>query len=282
MSDNQNINWYPGHMAKTRRKIVESLKLVDAVIEIKDARIPYSSSNPDIAEIVGPKPRIVLLNKSDLANANITNEWISFYKKSGIIALPIDCKTGFGIKQFFAAVNSVLQQKVQKNKDRGINKALRFLVVGIPNVGKSSFINRLCDKKAKVEDRPGVTRGNQWFSAKNNYLFLDTPGVLWPKFEDSTVGEHLAITGAVKDTVLNIEEIAVSFLNIIKSDYGNNLKERYSVDYAEDSYFMLEAIGKARGMLVHGGETDTERAATMLIDEFRAGKIGRISLERPE
>ncbi len=284
MAENiKNIQWFPGHMAKTRRKIQEDLKLVDAVVEILDARTPFSSSNPEIPSLVGNKPRIILLCKSDLADNEVTEQFVKYYNQNGVSALPVDCKSGEGIKQFFALANETLAQKVEKNRAKGINKALRFMVVGIPNVGKSSFINKLADKKAKVENRPGVTRGNQWFAAANNILFLDTPGVLWPKFQDEKVGERLAITGAIKDPVLDIEEIAVKLIEYLQNNYPMLLPTRYGVDVSGVTpYDALILIGKKRGMLIRGGETDTERTAKMITDEFRNGKIGKISLERPE
>lgn len=282
MGEHQNIQWFPGHMAKTRRAIAESLALVDAVVEIIDARIPSSSRNPVLADIIKQKPRIIVLNKSDIADPAATDEWIKLYESLGDSAVAVDCKSGSGINQFGACVNRVLGHKVELNRQRGVNKALRLMVVGIPNVGKSSFINRLADKRAKVEDRPGVTRGNQWFSTKDNFLLLDTPGVLWPKFDDPIVGERLAFTGAVKDTVLDIEELATGLLDTLCDDYQNLIKERYGVDTAGLTAFeLLCKIGAKRGMLMRGGETNTERAAVMILDEFRAGKIGRITLERP-
>ena len=295
MGEHQNIQWFPGHMAKTRRAIAESLALVDAVVEIIDARIPSSSRNPVLADIIKQKPRIIVLNKSDIADPAATDEWIKLYESLGDSAVAVDCKSGSGIKQFGACVNRVLGHKVELNRQRGVNKALRLMVVGIPNVGNSSFINRLADKRAKVEDRPGVTRGNQWFSTKDNFLLLDTPGVLWPKFDDPIVGERLAFTGAVKDTVLDIEELATGLLDTLCDDYQNLIKERRTAAELTrqvcspggttlaglTAFELLCKIGAKRGMLMRGGETNTERAAVMILDEFRAGKIGRITLERP-
>ncbi len=280
------IQWFPGHMAKTRRKIGESLSLVDAAVEILDARTPLSSRNPELNDILKNKPSIILLNKCDVADSEITNEWIAYFKKMGITAVAVDCKSGTGLKNFATAVKNLLSKKIEAAKQKGINKAIRLMVVGIPNVGKSSFINRLGDKHAKVEDRPGVTRGNQWFSTKDNFLLLDTPGVLWPKFEDEEVAIRLAMTGAVKDSLLDIEFIAVKLIEflVLNPKYKALLENRYKVeiheDY-EDSYDILCNIGAKRGMKARGGDTDTERAAIMLIDEFRGGKIGNITLERP-
>lgn len=278
----KNIHWFPGHMAKTRRKISESLSLVDAAVEILDARTPLSSRNPDLCEILKDKPRLIILNKSDLADPNITKEWINYFQSLNIPAIALDCKNGNGVKSFNSAIKKLLQNKLESNEKKGINKALRLMVVGIPNVGKSSFINRLAQKRAKVEDRPGVTRGNQWFSTNENFLLLDTPGVLWPKFEDTAVAERLAITGAIKDTVLDIEELAVKLLDFLIYSYQDNLINRYKIkSINEDSYELLCDIAASRGMLARGGSADTERAAIMLIDEFRGGKIGQISLEKP-
>ena len=283
MSDNKaTINWFPGHMTKAKRKIAEQIKLVDAVAEIVDARIPVSSRNPDLPELIGDKPHIVLLNKCDMADSAKTAQWVSFYKKNNVIALPIDCKSGKGIGEFKNAVLSALSEKLKKYAEKGMaGKPLRVMVVGIPNVGKSSFINRIAGKsKAKVENRPGVTRGNQWFTVDKHLELLDTPGVLWPKFESQTVGEHLAMTGAVTDRILDTELLAVRLLSVLKKDYTPLLEVRYSVvGLPDDDYEALCVIGKKRGMVVRGGETDTLRAANMLLEEFRNCKIGCITLE---
>ncbi len=285
MSENT-IQWFPGHMAKTRRKITESLSLVDAVVEITDARIPVSSRNPELAGIIVNKPRMVLLNKSDMADPAETAGWIRAYADEGIPALAVDCRSGKGLQSFNETVKSLLKDKIEQNRAKGlVGKPLRLMIVGIPNVGKSSFINRLCkSNRAKVEDRPGVTRGNQWFSVGNGLELLDTPGVLWPKFEDPTVGLRLAITGAVKDTVMDIETLAVRFIDEIKSKYGSLLEQRYKMelDPTADAYDILCTIGRKRGMVIRGGEIDTERAAVMLMDEYRSGTIGRTTLDRVE
>ena len=281
--EKSNINWFPGHMTKAKRKIAEQIKLVDAVAEIIDARIPVSSRNPDIAEIIGSKPHIVLLNKCDMADERQTAEWISVFKRSGAIALPVDCKSGKGIGEFKASVMSALGEKLKAYEQKGmVGKPLRVMVLGIPNVGKSSFINRLAGGgKAKVENRPGVTRGNQWFTVDKRLELLDTPGVLWPKFESQTVGEHLAMTGAVTDRILDTELLAMRLLGILKKDYTDLLAARYgTAELPEDDYDALCVIGKKRGMVIRGGETDTLRAANMLLEEFRNCKIGRITLER--
>lgn len=287
MNDMQNIQWFPGHMTKTKRKIQSSLKLVDAVAEIIDARIPVSSRNPDLAQLIQSKPRLILLNKCDMANQTATKMWIDYFKNQGITAIAVDCKSGRGLNQFIPAVNKVLAKRLEKLKSKGmINPTLRIMIVGIPNVGKSSFINKIAKQnRAKVEDRPGVTRGNQWYTIAKNLEMLDTPGVLWPKFDDKLVGEHLAFTGAVKDQILDIELLAVRLLDFLKKLKPKDFIERFKLKDTDlediDSYDLLELIGKKRGMLVSGGEVNTERAAIMLLDEFRAAKLGRITVEMP-
>ena len=284
MADNtQSIQWFPGHMAKTRRKIKEILPLIDAVCEVVDARIPQSSRNPEIKELIETKPHIILLNKCDMADKTVTAEWIDHYKKEGIEAIAVDCKNGKGINQFKDTVKEVLKEKLEGYAKKGmVGKPLRVMVVGIPNVGKSSFINRIAKGgKAKVENRPGVTRGNQWFTIDKQLELLDTPGVLWPKFEDQTVGENLAFTGAVKDRILDVELLAMRLLERLLTDYPSLLEARYgALNFDCDAYDLLCQIGKKRGMVIRGGETDTERAANMLLEEYRSCKIGLISLER--
>ncbi len=284
MSEEQTIQWFPGHMAKTRRTIKESLSLVDAVAEIVDARIPQSSRNPEINSLISGKPRIILLNKCDMADANTTAKWINYYKSQNITALAVDCRTGSGLKGFKAAAINLLGDKLERYRQKGmVGKTLKIMVVGIPNVGKSSFINKMCGaNRAKAENRPGVTRGNQWFKIDKDLELLDTPGILWPKFDDKAVGLKLAFTGAVKDAVLDTELLAVRLLETISSDYFELLKNRYGVEYNQDAYELLCAIGKRRGMMLRGGVTDTERAANMLLEEYRNCKIGRITLEKPE
>lgn len=273
-------------MTKAKRKIEQDIKLVDAVTEIVDARIPVSSRNPILDQIIKSKPRIILLNKCDMADQNQTLNWIKYYKNENITAIAVDCKTGKGLNLFLPSVNSALKDKLEIWKSKGIvRKNVRIMVVGIPNVGKSSFINKMSKgTKAKVEDRPGVTRGNQWFSIGKGYELLDTPGVLWPKFDDPMVGEKLAFTGAIKDQVIDIELLAVKILELLRDEYKNELVERYKLKKEDISNFtgyeLLELIGKKRGMLISGGEIDTARASTMILDEFRAGKLGRITLER--
>ncbi len=287
MSEMQNIQWFPGHMTKTKRQIQASLKLVDAVAEIIDARIPISSRNPDLARIIQNKPRIILMNKCDMANQTATKMWIDYFKNQGITAIAVDCKSGRGLNQFAPSVNKVMSSKIERLKEKGmVNPTIRIMIVGIPNVGKSSFINKMVKKnRAKVEDRPGVTRGNQWYTIAKNLEMLDTPGVLWPKFDDKTVGEHLAFTGAVKDQILDIELLAVRLLDFIKklapADFLTRFKLDNTIIQSLDSYELLRVIGKKRGMLITGGQIDTERAAIMLLDEFRSAKLGRITVEMP-
>ena len=288
MSEMQNIQWFPGHMTKTKRQIQASLKLVDAVAEILDARIPLSSKNPDLQKLIQNKPKVVLLNKCDMANQTATSRWIDYYASQGITAIAVDCKSGKGLNKFAPAVNNVLSERRERLKAKGmVNPMLRIMIVGIPNVGKSSFINRVAKQnRAKVEDRPGVTRGNQWYSIAKNIEMLDTPGVLWPKFDDKIVGERLAFTGAVKDQILDTELLAVRLLDFLRSLKPADFIARFKLEDIDldaiDSYELLNVIGKKRVMLVSGGEIDTERAAIMLLDEFRSGKLGRITLEMPE
>lgn len=287
MSEMQTIQWFPGHMTKTKRQIQSSLKLVDAVAEIIDARIPISSRNPELAKLIQNKPRVILLNKCDMANQTATKMWIDYFKKQGITAIAVDCKSGRGLNQFPSAVNAVMSKRIAKLKEKGmVNPTIRIMIVGIPNVGKSSFINKMVKKnRAKVEDRPGVTRGNQWYTIAKGLEMLDTPGVLWPKFDDKLVGEHLAFTGAVKDQILDIELLAIRLLDFIKRLKPFDFITRFKLEQTDldnvDSYELLKIIGKKRGMLISGGEIDTERAAIMLLDEFRSAKLGRITVEMP-
>lgn len=288
MSEIQNIQWFPGHMTKTKRKIQSSLKLVDAVAEIIDARIPVSSRNPDLAEIVGSKPRVVLLNKCDMADPNATARWIEYFKSNKIVAIPVDCKSGKGLNKFIPAVKEVLAERIVAWKNKGmVNRSIRVMVVGVPNVGKSSFINRIAKQnRAKVEDRPGVTRGNQWFTVAKGFELLDTPGVLWPKFDDKVVGEHLAFMGSVKDEIVDTEQLASRLLEFLSVKSTPQFVERLKLaefDYKNmQGYELLEVVARKRGMLISGGEADTERAASMVLDEFRGAKLGRITLELPE
>ena len=286
MSEAQTIQWFPGHMTKTRRKIQTSLKLVDAVAEIIDARIPVSSRNPELHKIIENKPRIILMNKCDMADPSQTARWVSCYQKEGILAIPVDCKSGRGLNQFIPKVRELLKDRIIQWEQKGmLNRTIRVMIVGIPNVGKSSFINRMAKQnRAKVEDRPGVTRGNQWFTIGKAFDLLDTPGVLWPKFDDPNVGEKLAFTGAVKDQILDTEQLASRLLEVLRDEYPSMLTTRYKLEKYDlqplQGYELLELIGRKRGMLVSGGEIDTERASIMVLDEFRSAKLGKITLEQ--
>lgn len=286
MTEIPSIQWFPGHMAKTKRMIKASLPLVDAVVEIVDARIPESSRNPDLQSLIEGKPRIVVLNKCDMADEKATAMWLSRYKEQGTAAVAADCRSGKGLNKFAPVVRQVLAELIQKYESKGMKgRALHLMVVGIPNVGKSSFINRLAgQKKAKVEDRPGVTRTKQWVRLADDIELLDMPGVLWPKFEDMAVGERLAFTGAVKDDVVDVEALACRLLDVLSVSYPEELTARYKIEIADedDGYELLQKIGKARGMLVSGGEINTERAAITVLDEYRSGKLGRITLELPQ
>ncbi len=277
------VQWFPGHMARTRRQIKESLPLVDAVVEIVDARVPVSSRNPELPELIGQKPLMVILNKCDLADENATRRRISELGKQAVTAIAVDCRSGKGLNAFAPTVRRMLADKIEANAQKGMaGKPLRLMVVGIPNTGKSSFINRMAGKnKAKVADKPGVTRQNQWFGIGNGIELLDTPGVLWPKFDDPDVGLRLAFIGSVKDTILDIELIAARFLTIMNENYPERIKERYKLEFSPESeeFERLEMLARKRGMLISGGEPDTERAAVMLLDEYRAGKLGRITLD---
>lgn len=286
MSEAQTIQWFPGHMTKTRRKIQASLKLVDAVAEIIDARIPVSSRNPELHKIIENKPRIILMNKCDMADPSQTARWVSCYQKEGILAIPVDCKSGRGLNQFIPKVRELLKDRIIQWEQKGmVNRTIRVMIVGIPNVGKSSFINRMAKQnRAKVEDRPGVTRGNQWFTIGKAFDLLDTPGVLWPKFDDPNVGEKLAFTGAVKDQIVDTEQLASRLLEVLRDEYSAMLAARYKLEKYDlrplQGYELLALIGRKRGMLASGGEIDTERASIMVLDEFRSAKLGKITLEQ--
>lgn len=281
----QNVQWFPGHMAKTRRIIKESLGLVDGVVELVDARIPYSSSNPELGDIIKRKPRIILLNKCDIADSSATNMWIEYYKSKGMYAIPVDCRSGSGLNAFIPTVKTALKEVIERNEAKGMSgKALRLMVVGIPNTGKSSFINRMAgNAKAKVADKAGVTRQQQWFAVGNGIELLDTPGVLWPKFDDSEVGDRLAFTGAVKDEVTDIESLSCRLLETLSKTRPNAILQRYKLDCVDglQGWEILELIGKKRGFLIKGGEINYERTAVMICDEFRGGKLGKITLELP-
>ena len=288
MTEAPSIQWFPGHMAKTRRLMRESLRLVDIVVEVIDARIPISSRNPELPGLVGQKPRVVLLNKCDAADDAVTRDWCSYYKEQGVVAIPTDCRSGKGIKQFVPAVKEVLRPLLERRAQKGMQGApIRMMIVGIPNVGKSSFINRMAgSRRTKVEDRPGVTRGRQWVNLENGIDLLDMPGVLWPKFEDKRVGEYLAFTGAVKDNVVDIELLSMRLLELLNGRYHRLLCDRYKLTDEEtaeiEAYDLLKLVARKRGMLQPGGEANTERAAIAVLDEFRSGKIGKITLETPQ
>lgn len=280
-----NIQWYPGHMTKTRRQIETDLKQVDAVCEIVDARIPVSSRNPDIDSICGAKPRIIVLNRMDLADPAATKLWLDHFRKLGMAAVATDCKSRKGISNFYPAVQSVLKEKIERNAAKGMNRPLRVMVVGIPNVGKSTLINQISGRKgAKAENRPGVTRGKQWVTVNNGLLLLDTPGILWPKFEDPNVGLMLAFTGAVKEAVIDTEELAARLAELLWKYYPQSLRDRYGIDMPAETpgYMLLEEMGRARGYLLAKGEINTERIAKTLLDEYRLGKLGYLTLEMPE
>lgn len=284
MAENMNIQWYPGHMTKTRRQMEADLKLVDAVCEIVDARIPISSRNPDIDSICGSKPRIIVLNRMDLADPQAIKAWVRYFKSKGMAAVPTDCKSRKGIADFTPAVRGILAEKIQRNAQKGMNKPVRVMVVGIPNVGKSTLINQISGRKgAKAENRPGVTRGKQWVTVDNGLLLLDTPGILWPKFDDPEVGMKLAYTGAVKEQILDTEELAVFLMRLLWTHYPQALIDRYGIDLPTEStgYELLEAAGRKRGFLMARGEINTERMAKVLLDEYRGGKLGKFTLEMP-
>lgn len=281
----QTVQWFPGHMAKTRRLIKESLSLVDGVVVLLDARVPYSSQNPELDDIIKNKPKIVLLNKCDVANPNATSLWLKHFESQGAYALAVDCKSGKGLNKFEDIVKKALSKTIERNAKKGMNgKPLRLMVVGIPNTGKSSFINRMGkNAKAKVEDKAGVTRQNQWFVVGNGIELLDTPGALWPKFEDKEVGDKLAFIGSVKDEITDKETIACRLLESLSKTNPQAIEQRYKIENVEglQGWEILEMIGRKRGFLIKGGEIDYERTSVIVADEFRGGKLGRITLELP-
>lgn len=281
------IQWFPGHMAKTRRLIRESLSLVDAVIELRDARIVRSSRNPEIEKLTKGKPHVILLNKSDMADESATREWCEFLNKKGLFTLAVDCRSGRGLNKLYPLLREACAEKLARNAARGMeSRPLHLMIVGIPNVGKSSLINRLAgSRRAKVEDRPGVTRGTQWVKLTDGMELLDMPGVLWPKFDDQQVGRHLAYTGAIKDQIMDTEDLACTLLTLLAEHYPKELSERYKLtpeELGQEGWDILCSVARHRGMLIRGGEEDTLRCSAAVLDEFRAGKIGRITLERPE
>ena len=286
MSGNEtNINWYPGHMKKAVRMMEDSLRLVDAVVELRDARIPESSRNPDIDKLSGSKPRMVILNRADQADPSVTALWRRELEEQGIVVLETDCKSGKGVNGFAAAARKLLKTQIESWEAKGqVGRQLRFMVLGIPNVGKSSFINRLAGRKvAEAGDRPGVTRGKQWISVGDGIQLLDTPGILWPKLDTPQTGLALSWTGAINDEILDRELVACRLLEKLKTEYPKAVEERYKVtpEENEDGYELLQRLARKRGFLISGGEVDTERMSRILLDEYRGGKLGRISLERP-
>jgi len=286
MREDMNIQWFPGHMTKARRMIAENIKLIDAVCEVIDARIPASSRNPDIDEMTAGKPRLVIFNRIDQADPDASKRWTAHFKSEGAAVLETDCKNGKGVGGFPSAVRLLLSEKIERYNAKGQSgRMLRVMVVGIPNVGKSSFINRIAKRKAApTSDRPGVTKGKQWIKLDSGLELLDTPGVLWPKFEDQTVAENLAFTGAIRDQIMDLETLGANFMIRMREFYPERLIERYKIDVSAEAtgFELLEMVARKRGFLISGGEVDIHRMAVILLDEFRGGKLGRITLERLE
>ena len=288
MEELKNIQWFPGHMTRTKRQIQSQLKLIDAVAVILDARVPYSSCNPDLRSIINNKPRMVILNKSDMADPAETKKWLNAFKERNIYAVAVDCKTGKGLNMFIPTVKKLLADKIKSWEDKGMTgRTIKVMIVGIPNVGKSSFINKMAKQnRAKVEDRPGVTRGNQWFTIGKGFDLLDTPGVLWHKFDDKNVGEKLAYIGSVKDEILDTEHLAGRLLEYLRDFHIDKLCARYKLESNDivglQGYEILELVGRKRGMLISGGEINTERAAAAVLDEFRSAALGKITLDKAE
>lgn len=281
-----NVQWYPGHMAKTRRMIGENLKLVDAVAEIVDARIPISSRNPDIDGLVGAKPRLIILNRADQADPAGNQAWSAYFKAKGFAVLETDANSGKGVGQFAPVVRALLKDQIAAWAAKGqVGRQVRAMVVGVPNVGKSTFINKVARRKsAAAQNRPGVTRGKQWVNVDKGLELLDTPGILWPKFEDQSIGLHLAYTGAVKDEVMDLEELASGLMALLAQRYPGAVQARYKIEIPEGAqgWELLEAAGRRRGFLISGGEVDLERMSRVLLEEYRSCKLGRFTLERPE
>ena len=278
-----NIQWYPGHMTKARRMMEEDIKLIDLVIELVDARLPRSSRNPDIDKLAKNKSRLILLNKSDLADDNINNMWSAYFKNMGFYVVKLDARNGSGMKAINAVIQEACKEKIERDRKRGIlNRPVRAMVVGIPNVGKSTFINSYAKKAcAKTGNKAGVTKGKQWIKLNKGLELLDTPGILWPKFEDQQVGIRLAISGSINDDILNIAELSLELIKILVSEYPGKLHDRYDIDETMKPLNILEAIAIKRCCLKKGEQIDIDKAANIVIDEFRAGKLGRISLEKP-
>ena len=280
-----NIQWFPGHMTKARRMMEDQVRLVDAVCEIVDARIPESSRNPDLGDMVGAKPRLLILNRIDQADPALTKAWAVHYRAAGYAVVETDSQSGKGVSAFYPALKVLLKDKLEQNRAKGqVGKPLRAMIVGIPNVGKSSFINRVAKRRAAVaSDKPGVTRGKQWIAVGEGLELLDTPGILWPRFDSQTVGENLAFTGAVRDEIIDRETLAANLMLRLRAEYADRIKARYKFlpDAEADGYALLEMAARKRGFLIAGGEADLERMAAVLLDEFRGGKLGRITLEKP-
>lgn len=279
-----NYQWYPGHMMKARRMMQENIKLIDLVIELVDARIPMSSRNPDIDVLSGSKSRIILLNKSDLADNKYNETWASWFKEKGFHVLEINSKTGTGMKAIWSLVKEACREKIEKDRKRGIkNRPVRAMVVGIPNVGKSTFINSFAGKACtKTGNKPGVTKGKQWIRLNSNLELLDTPGILWPRFENQAVGEKLAMIGSMNDEILHSDELAISLICYLKKEYSGLIKQRYCVEETEDDYEILQSICISRKCFLKGETPDIDRASKMVIEDFRSGRLGRITLEHPE
>ena len=275
------FQWYPGHMTKAKRQMQEDIKLIDLVIELVDARIPLSSRNPDIDELGKNKARLIIMNKSDLSDENQNKEWAAYFKKMGYYVVGLDARTKTGMKTVTNVVMEACKEKIERDRRRGIlNRPVRAMVVGIPNVGKSTFINALAGKAcAKTGNKPGVTKGKQWIRLNKNVELLDTPGILWPKFEDQQVGLRLAFIGSIKDEIMNMEELAAELISFMQDAYPGVLAEKYTINEKQNSYSVLEAIAESRHCLVRGNELDTAKAAGMLLDDFRNGRFGRITLE---
>ena len=284
--ETMNIQWYPGHMTKTRRMMEENLKLVDAVCEILDARIPISSRNPDIDAICGNKPRMVILNRIDMADPAALRQWTQYFESKGLAVLQTDCKSRRGINGFVPAVRRLLAEKIRRYEEKGQSgRPLKLMIVGIPNVGKSTFINQIAGRKgAKAENRPGVTRGKQWVTVNPQLLLLDTPGILWPRFDDPETGMRLAYTGAVKDDILDVLTLSCHLMELLTLRYPEAIRARYQIEIPEeiDGYALLQAAGRRRGFLVSGGEIDDERMARVLLEEYRSCKLGKFTLEMPD
>ena len=279
-----NIQWYPGHMTKAKRMMEEDIKLIDLVIELVDARLPLSSRNPDIDNLAKNKARLILLNKADLADERVNNMWQDYFKEKGFFVVKLDSRSGSGMKAINAIIQEACKEKIERDRRRGIlNRPVRAMVVGIPNVGKSTFINSYAKKAcAKTGNKPGVTKGKQWIKLSKSLELLDTPGILWPKFEDQQVGIRLAISGSINDEILNISELCLELIKILKVDYPGRLAERYGIDEDAKELDILEAVANKRGCIKKGNLIDIDKAADIIIDEFRGGKIGKISLEKPD